>query len=142
LNYIDTSILVAYYCPEPLSRASEQVIRSSVLPGISDLTEVEFTATLARKARNAEIERLTAELIARQFTEHVEGGFYQRVELSRRYYLQARKLITACTTPLRTLDALHLSIASLHGWQMITADSALARAATEIGLKTRLLRVK
>ena len=49
--YLDTSVLVAYYCPEPLSRAAERAARAEVAPSISDLCEVEFASALARKVR-------------------------------------------------------------------------------------------
>jgi predicted nucleic acid-binding protein len=42
MAYIDTSVLVAYYCPEPLSRAAEKSIRSAASPAISPLVEVEL----------------------------------------------------------------------------------------------------
>ncbi len=36
--YIDTSVLVPYYCPEPNSEKMEKIIMESVMPGISSLT--------------------------------------------------------------------------------------------------------
>ena len=55
MGYFDTSVLVAYYCPEPLSRTAEREIRSSTTAAISLLTEVEFTSALALKTRRGEL---------------------------------------------------------------------------------------
>ncbi len=40
--YLDTSVLVAYYCPEALSRQVQNLMREEVKPALSSLTEVEF----------------------------------------------------------------------------------------------------
>lgn len=47
--YIDTSALVPYYCPEPLSRAAEGALRSDPRPSVSDLVEVEFFSALSQR---------------------------------------------------------------------------------------------
>lgn len=47
--YIDTSVLGAYYCPEPLSGAAEAALLELRDPCISPLTEVEFASLVARK---------------------------------------------------------------------------------------------
>jgi predicted nucleic acid-binding protein len=46
--YIDTSLLVPYYCPEALSQVAERTLRSDSRPTVSDLIEVEFFSALAR----------------------------------------------------------------------------------------------
>ena len=46
--YVDTSILAAYYCPEPLSAAAEDALRRIEAPAISVLTEVEFCSLLLK----------------------------------------------------------------------------------------------
>ena len=54
-QYIDTSLLAAFYCPEPLSDIAEQLITSMDSPVISALTEVELYSAVARKKRMKEI---------------------------------------------------------------------------------------
>ena len=51
MNYIDTSVLIAYYCPEPISETAEKLILSSKRPCISSLTEVELASALSRNVR-------------------------------------------------------------------------------------------
>jgi predicted nucleic acid-binding protein len=47
--YLDTSILVAYYYPEPISALVEKFVRALSRPRICMLTEVEFAFALAKK---------------------------------------------------------------------------------------------
>lgn len=49
--YIDTSVIVAYYCPEPMSEAVEELIIEIKQPAISHLTEIEFASAISRKIR-------------------------------------------------------------------------------------------
>jgi predicted nucleic acid-binding protein len=36
--YLDTSVLVAYYCPETLSRQVQDLMRKQIKPALSSLT--------------------------------------------------------------------------------------------------------
>jgi uncharacterized protein len=74
--YLDTSILAAYYCPEPLSKQAERRIRSSSEPAISELTEVELSSAVARKVRERDLDRQDALKILAQFHAHLESGRY------------------------------------------------------------------
>ena len=49
--YLDTSVVVAYYCPEDISDRAESIIRGKRPLFISDLTEVEFASALSRNVR-------------------------------------------------------------------------------------------
>ena len=49
--YIDTSLLVPYYCPEALSQVAERTLRSDSSPTVRHLIDVEFFSALARKVR-------------------------------------------------------------------------------------------
>jgi len=65
LNYLDTSVLAAYYCPEPLSDEAESIVRASRTPAICDLTEVELFSALSRKVRTRELDATEAEFDAK-----------------------------------------------------------------------------
>jgi len=138
LIYLDTSVLVAYYCPEPLSRAAERVARSVPAPSISDLCEVEFASALARKVRQAEVSRLDAERIWRQFISHTEQRLYTRIPLERGHYQMARDWIARFEGALKALDALHLAVAAEQGLVLVSADRGLVSAAAARGVKARL----
>jgi predicted nucleic acid-binding protein len=127
--YIDTSVLGAYYCPEDLSAAAETALRAIRTPVISLLSEVEFSSLIARKRRLGELSERQAKAILELFSTHVAEGSYRRISVTTEHFLKARQLIDARPTELRTLDALHLSIAVTEKLALVTADQGLAKAA-------------
>jgi uncharacterized protein len=138
--YVDTSVLGAYYCPEVLSGAAERAIRKLASPTISHLSEVEFCSLIAKKTRLKELKRNQARGIIDLFASHVADGFYRRIALTTEHFLNARTAIASMTTPLRTLDALHLAVAVSEQLAILTADLGFAQAAKTF--KTKVLIVK
>jgi predicted nucleic acid-binding protein len=127
--YVDTSVLGAYYCPEPLSSAAEAALLNLQEPCISALTEVEFASLIARKRRLKELSEREAGEVLRLFGQHVAEGYYRRLSLGAEHFLRARDLIASMTSALSTLDGLHLSVALAAGIPLLTADRDFARAA-------------
>ena len=127
--YVDTSVLGAYYCPEPLSAAAEVALLRLQEPCISPLTEVEFASLIARKRRLRELRERQATEVLRLFGQHVADGYYRRLPLGTEHFLRARDLIASMASALTTLDALHLSVALSSGIPLLTADRDFARAA-------------
>jgi predicted nucleic acid-binding protein len=109
-------------------------MRSEPQPSISDLTEVELLSALSRKARARELDPTEAQRIAAQFLAHLEANLYTRLPMERRHYKLARDWLARFTTPLRTLDALHLAVAGSEGLRLVTADRTLARSARHLGI--------
>lgn len=134
--YLDTSVLIAYYCAEPLSRQAERLVRSAIGPAISNLTEVELVSALARKVQARALRGMDASTIAAEFRGHVDANLYRRIELERPHFQQAVAWLSRFTTPLRTLDALHLAVAASHDFDLATFDRGLARAARILGVRT------
>ena len=126
--YIDTSVLGAYYCPEPGSKSAEHVLLSVEGPIISILSEVEFCSLVSKKMRRRELTERQGKAILELFGSHVAEGFYGRVALVTEHYIKARQLF-ASSIPLHTLDALHLAIAIAEGVPIVTSDRALTAAA-------------
>jgi predicted nucleic acid-binding protein len=135
LIYVDTSVLVPYYFPEPLSSRIQRFLRETPAIALSDLGEVEFFSALARKVRERELPREDARRIAAVFIGHLEGGAYTRLELDRATYQTARSWISGFDVSLRTLDALHLAVAAMGALPIATADAAQARSAASLGLR-------
>jgi len=77
--------------------------------------------------------------IRNQFVSHLELGIYRRTSLGPHHVRSARELISGFTIPLRTLDALHLAMASSAELRIVTADEGLARAAKAMSIKTTYL---
>jgi predicted nucleic acid-binding protein len=139
LAYIDTSVLVAYYWPETLSRAAQSAIRKTDGPAISPLVEAEFHSALALKTRTGEMDVECARRVMSMFRLHRADGIYRVVPVEAREYAIACEWIATFRTQLRTLDALHLATAFSNGLTMITADKVLAESATCFGVKHRLI---
>jgi len=140
LIYLDTSVLVAYYCPEPLSDKVEELVTSHAKPGLSHLVEVELFSAVARKVREGQLEKKDAKRILSYFLKHLNEGFYSRHPLNALHYQTARSWIGQLEQPLRTLDALHLALASTEELCLVTADQALARAAENYDINVVLLK--
>lgn len=138
--YIDTDVLAAYYCPEPLSRVVERQLTALSQPVISTLTEVELCSVIAKKVRQREIKREYAERLLAQFLIHRDSGFYSVIPVQTEHFRLARGWIAALSTPLRTQDALHLAVAVVAKLPLMTADRSFASAATKLG--ARILAVK
>ena len=138
--YVDTSVLGAYYCPEPLSATAETALLDLTTPVISTLTEVEFASLIARKRRLRELTERQTRAILDLFGGHVAKGFYRRVPLGTEHFLRARELVATLSSALRTLDALHLAAALAENLPLLTADRDLARAAKRHEAAAILLR--
>mgnify|MGYP006284215491 CR=1 FL=1 len=139
MAYIDTSLLVAYYCPEFLSDAAARVIGGGDFPCINPLVEVEFCSALGIKIRTGELTVPPAERILSRFRLHLEEGRYCVVPLKPGEYALAAEWIARFSTPLRTADALHLASAFTNELRLLTADRRLARSAEHFGVDCELI---
>jgi hypothetical protein len=134
LIYLDTSVVVAYYCPERLSTRAEKIVRSETLPAVSNLTRVEFVSALARKRVAGELSVAHASKIAAEFEKHIREGLYTHISLTHGHFERAREWLAALDAAIRTLDALHLAIAADSEIAIATADRAMARHARRLGI--------
>lgn len=138
-GYVDTSVLVACYLPEPKSAAANRLVASLEGPVISPLTEVEICSVLSRRVRERDLSPDDGWRVLSLFRTHVEGGFFRRLPLDQREFGQAREWLALFSTPLRTLDALHLAVVVSNGLALLTADRAFARAARGLGVTVTLV---
>ncbi len=137
--YIDTSVLVAYYCPEKISDQVEKILVEASNPAISQLTEVELSSALARKIRENALFQEDAKTILSIFRSHIDDASYVYLPIQPKHFSAAMKWITEFNTPLRTLDALHLSIAAQNKAPLLTADIKFAESAKTLGLEVSLI---
>lgn len=137
--YIDTSILVAYYCPEKISDKVEITLIETSSPAISQLTEVEFTSALARKIRERALSKENGEEILSLFRTHIDEKSYVYLPIQPKHFSTAMNWISEFNTPLRTLDALHLSIAAQNQAPLLTADIKFAESAKILGIDFTLI---
>jgi predicted nucleic acid-binding protein len=140
MAYIDTSVLVAYYCPEKHSRTAQRLISGDDSPAISALTDVEFCSALAIKVRTGECARDQAHRVLSLFRMHCADHDYEVLPVGSREYAAASNWITDFATSLKTVDALHLATAFANDLQLVTADKALAESAAHYGVKYKLVK--
>jgi uncharacterized protein len=139
LIYLDTSIIVPAYCREPLSDRVDELLRQATDLSISNLTEVEFYSALSRKVRQRELTLDEAQQISIDFQIDLDSGVYQRLSVEAIHYQLAREWISQFNTVLRTLDALHLAIASGYEVPVVTGDVGLAQSGRSLGLAVELI---
>lgn len=141
-TYVDTSLLAAYYCPEPLSEQAEHRIRALDPPVISWLTEVELHSALAKKVRRDELAEEDAQRVQELFRHHCGQGLYHVLPVQEIDYRQARQWMSRRSTPLRTLDALHLATADRGDLQVLTADTIMSQAGAHFGVPVERLEAE
>ena len=136
--YIDTSALAKWYLPEPFSDAVEALLESAGSVLVSRLTSVEFRCLHQRKLRDRQISKQVAQLNQQLFEDHLRQGILHITPVSDSSFSFADALIAKmASTPLRTLDALHLAVAHASGCkEFATADKTQASAAKALGLRT------
>jgi len=137
--YVDTSLITAYYTPEPLSDKVEEFLRSQNRPAVSALTELELFSALSRKVREEGLDPADAGKVGARFLAHLEIGFFTRLPVEAGHYRLARDWLGLFNTSLRSLDALHLAVAASKGLTVATADLGLSKSAQALGLECLLL---
>lgn len=133
--YFDTSALMPYYRPEPLSAEIQALLIQTQEPVvISQLVEVEFASVLARLVRMGDLDARSATVIQTAFSQDIARNCYRVLELASVHYKQARDWLLERKAPLRTLDALHLAVAQISDTRLVTSDAGLADAAERHGV--------
>jgi len=139
MHYLDTSVLVALYIPEPASAKVQKYLARLRTTAISGLTEVEFHSAIARRVRMKDLAREDAMKLASLFKLHVEDHVYRMIPVEQSEYGLARDWLASFRTSLRTLDAMHLAVAFSNDFTIVTADKDLARSAKHLGVKCKLV---
>lgn len=139
MMYVDTSVLVAYYCPEPISDQVEKMILRGSDPAISSLTEIELASAVARKVRERGLSKEDGNRVLNQFRHHQNQRVFHMIPIEPAHFRQAFHWMCDFSTALRTLDALHLAVAAGDDLEMVTADKQIARSGEKIGLKIALI---
>ena len=139
MPYLDASVVVAFYLPEPMTAKVQRLFSGTEALAISSLSEVEFHSAIARRVRMNELATDDALKVLSQFKVHVDDALYRMLAVKHSDYALARDWLATFHAPLRTLDALHLAVAFSNGLAVVTADKAFAESARRFGLKHRLI---
>jgi len=137
--YVDTSVLAAYYCPEPLSTTVEARLTNGSALVLSRLVQAELVSTIARKVRTANMTQEDARAALHVHDAQVSDGVFGLVTLRDADLRVAISWMKRLDTSLRTLDGLHLAIADREELTLLTADTRFAAAARSLGKSVELL---
>lgn len=133
--YIDTSCLVAYYLPEPSSKAVQDVLLNKIGDyQISSLTEIEMLSAFRKKVRSGDLTEENFNRVYQLFRKHLNRGIFDIYQLGGQVIRASELLLRKTSTPLRTLDALHLGVVYEYSLDLLTIDTVLKKAAEELHL--------
>ena len=137
LSYIDTSALAKWYLPESGSEPFAEWMQRQEDTCVSSLTATEFRCLLARRLRMELLEALQVQQIYAKFRQDIEDAHLILYPVDNRHIINAALMIESLpSVPLRTLDALHLTIAGDIPVEIIaTADKVMSRAAQFLGFE-------
>lgn len=141
-RYLDTSVLLPLYVPEPLTDKAVTIFEDTNNAYISRLSEAEFYSALARKVRTGETERSVAQRVAELFERHLRANAYTVVQVTDEAFGQCIDYLRGFGNSLRTLDALHLATCARTQLLLVTADKTLARCAREFDVPCELVAEK
>lgn len=135
--YLDTSALLKRYIPEANSDMFDTYFIDHAPFSISRLGLVEIRCALARKRRNKQITPGREKAAMNEIRTDIQDGILVTYPVGDTHFAEALHLIDKMAKiPLRSLDALHLAIASsLDAHELATADVVLRQAAQSLGMK-------
>lgn len=135
--YLDTSALAKKYLQESHTEDFLAWEKTHSELHISQLTVVEFRCLLARRERRRELTKQEVEQIFSLFNVELSQNAFILHTISENSVIKAIDLIEQLTTvPLRTLDAIHLSIAlDICAVGLATADIVMAEAGQLLSLE-------
>ena len=131
LSYIDTSALAKWYLPEAGSEEFSEWMQGQDDTCISSQTVTEFRCLLARRWRMEMLNALEVQKSYAKFKQDIEEAHLIHYPVENRHILNASLIIESLpSVSLRTLDALHLTIANDIPVNIIaTADKVMREAA-------------
>lgn len=138
LIYADTSSLVKFYYPEADSEMIEVLLLKADRIFISHLTVTEMASALSKKVRMGDLKKDKETVLWNTFLDDMQTEKIELIPLDERHYLKAADFIREFggRHGLKTLDALHLSIAhGLHATKFLCSDITLSQVAATIGIK-------
>jgi len=142
MAYVDTSVLVAYYCPEALSPKVQKLLGGMDELTISPLVDLELRSAVGIKVRTKQLNATDARRVLAMFQAHLKSSYFRIVAIEGKEYDLARSWLADFGAGLRTLDALHLAAAFSNGQTLVTADRTLARAAKRLGVRRKLISTR
>ena len=135
--YLDTSALAKWYLNEAGSEAFVEFLQGLDSAVISSLSVTEMRSLLSRRRRMGDLSVELESVLFAALLDDIDRGWLQRYPLDDARFAEATNLIARYPEhPLRTLDALHLTVAADLAVSIVaTADGVMADAASSMGLQ-------
>ncbi|HVV68632.1 MAG TPA: type II toxin-antitoxin system VapC family toxin [Gammaproteobacteria bacterium] len=137
--YLDTSALAKWYLNEHGTKQVTDFILSADRVVISSLTITEMRCLLARRKRMHDFNEKIEHQLYATFLNDIDIGHLTVEVFSDQCFIHAAHLIDSFpSVPLRTLDALHLSIIQQKNIpRLATADEVMLKAAKKMNIKVK-----
>jgi uncharacterized protein len=140
--YFDSAFIAKFYLQEPESDAVRALTEES--PGVVSLIigRLETELVFSRKLREGALTAGGHEALVAQFQVDCEDGLWSWLPVTDELVASAQKITRGLPSGafVRSLDALHLTCASRHGYpQIYSNDKNLVRAAPFFGLQAESL---
>ena len=135
--YLDTSVLVSLYAPEPDSARCEEVVTAAPGIVISELAVAELSGALLAKEKNGQLTSALRTSILDHFKSSIANHEIQVVPLDRHVIEDAVEIMQRVHPQvlLRTLDAIQLaSYLSVDAGPLFTRDKRMQQAARMLGI--------
>ena len=135
--YLDTSALAKWYLNEAGSEAFVEFLQGLDSAVISSLSVTEMRSLLSRRRRMGDLSVELESVLFAALLDDIDRGWLQSYPLDDARFAEATNLIARYPEhPLRTLDALHLTVAAGLAVSIVaTADGVMADAALSMGLQ-------
>ena len=135
--YLDTSALAKWYLNEAGSEAFVEFLQGLDSAVISSFSVTEMRSLLSRRRRMGDLSVELESVLFAALLDDIDRGWLQRYPLDDARFAEATNLIARYPEhPLRTLDALHLTVAADLAVSIVaTADGVMADAALSMGLQ-------
>jgi len=140
--YLDTSILVSIYYPEPITPKVKKILTDKKGLSTSSFSIVEFSSAINRKILMNELSKQNGFKIINRFQSDIEEGYYKVYSFSPDDLTGANNFIkdNLGRVSLRTVDAVHIAIALREKCDLfVTADRTQAKSSKKLGLETKLI---
>ena len=137
IAYVDTSAYLKRFLTEARSADMEAFVAANDFElAISSLSVTEFRAVLKRRLLLGAISELFYQKATEQLQQEIASGALQLYSITAATFNLASEIIDGLSSPLGTLDALHLACAKAAGSAlMVSGDRQLLRASRESGLQ-------
>ncbi|HYG24126.1 MAG TPA: type II toxin-antitoxin system VapC family toxin [Verrucomicrobiae bacterium] len=134
--YLDSCVILKLVTYEPDSEAYNAIVTGEAVV-TSELAVAEIRSALFAKERAGRITREARMASWRAFQDRIREQEIVLLPLNRQVIERAGAVIEQCAPviPLRTLDAIHVATAELHGGEaMCSSDERVCEASDYIGL--------